>query len=354
MKQALTALLGAQKVLNSLRTLGLAVAIVLIAGVVQSQRSAFLSPENLLTLLRSMIALGMLAFGQMLVILLGEIDLSVGAVYGLSGTVTATLWLGGGGLPFTAPLLIALAAGLALALLAGFVNGFFNVRVGLPSFIVTLGMLNVADGLSLLSGNASTFTPAYNDPLPPAWELTLFHDLGGALIAANVPVETLWLIAAFILFWILRHRTVFGFRLVAMGGNPDAARVARLPLRKYKYVVFLLSSLMAGIAGIIDFSYVGSVGPSQSGSLLFSVIAAVVIGGASLNGGRGSVVGTLLGVILLAMLNNGLALLGVGSFAQLLFIGVVTIGAVWLDVGSQKLIRRAGQRSARTNARGSA
>lgn len=338
--------LGTQKALNSLRTLGLALAIVVLALIVQSQRSAFLSFDNLLTLLRSMIALGMVAFAQKLVILLGEIDLPVGAVYGLSAIVTATLWLGGGSLPFTVPLIPALLAAITLAVLVGLLNGFFTVKAGLPSFIATLGMLNVAEGLQLYISNATTFTPAYNEPLPPAWELSLFQHLGATLLPYGIPVETLWLVAAFVVFWFLRHRTVFGFRLVAIGGNPEAARIARLPVRKYKYIVFILSSLAAAIAGIIDFSYVGSVGPSQSGSLLFSVIAAVVIGGASLNGGRGTIVGTLLGVILLAMLNNGLSLLGVGSFAQLMFIGVVTIGAVWLDIVSQKLIRAAGQRSA--------
>lgn len=354
MRQPLLALLGKQEVLNSLRTIGLALAIVLIALIVYSQRAAFFTPENLLTLARSMVALGMIAFAQMLIILLGEIDLSVGAIYTLAGTVTATLWLGGGSLPFTVPLLPALAAGLGVAVVVGLVNGFLTVRAGLPSFIATLGMLNVADGLSLMVSNATTFTPAYNDPLPPAWELAFFHNLGGALLTWNVPVEILWLIAAFIGFWVLRHRTVFGFRLLAMGGNPDAARVARLPVSKYKYIVFVLSGLMAGLAGILDFSYVGSVGPTQSSSLSFQVIAAVVIGGASLTGGRGTVLGTLLGVILLALLNNGLALLGVGSFVQLLFIGLVTIGAVWLDIVSQKLIRSAGQKAARLNSEGAA
>jgi ribose/xylose/arabinose/galactoside ABC-type transport system permease subunit len=347
MPSSLRALLAQPKVLNSLRTIGLALAIILIAAIVQSQRVAFLSAPNMLTLIRSMVALGMVAFAQMLVILLGEIDLSVGAVYTLAGTVTATLWLGGGSLSLTTSLLVAFAGGIGVCLLAGLINGLLTVRAGLPSFITTLGMLNVADGLSLLVSNATTFTPAYNDPLPRAWELAFFHSLGGAQIARNIPVETLWLIAAFIVFWILRHRTVFGFRLVAMGGNPQAAKIARLPLRKYKYLVFGLCSLMAGLAGILDFSYVGSIGPTQSSSLSFQVIAAVVIGGASLTGGRGTLVGTLLGVILLALLNNGLALLGVGSFVQLLFIGLVTIGAVWLDIVSQNLIRAAGQRAAR-------
>lgn len=346
----MTGIFGTQKALNSLRLLGLAVAIVIIAMVVQSQRPSFMSPENLTTLVRSMIALGMVAFAQMLVILLGEIDLSIGAVYGLSGIVTATLWLGGGALPFTTSLPIALIAGTLVALTIGALNGFLNINAGLPSFIATLGTLNIAEGLQLLTSNAATFTPAYNDPMPAAWELTMFNWLGAMPILFDIPIEILWLVAAFVFFWILRHRTVLGFRLLAMGGNLEAARVARLPVRKYKYIVFLLSSLMAGLAGIADFSYVGSVGPSQAGNLLFSAIAAVVIGGASLNGGRGTVVGTLLGVVLLAMLNNGLALMGVGSFVQLIFIGGVTIAAVWLDIVSQRIIRSAGQRSAKSKA----
>src|SRR5690349_8188011 len=125
---------GTQKALNNLRTLGLALAIVLIAALVQSQRAAFLSFDNLLTLLRSMVALGMIAFAQKLVILLGEIDLSVGAIYGLAAILTATLWLGGGSLPFTLPLIPALICALLVAVLAGLINGFFTVRAGLPSF----------------------------------------------------------------------------------------------------------------------------------------------------------------------------------------------------------------------------
>jgi ribose/xylose/arabinose/galactoside ABC-type transport system permease subunit len=314
--------LGTQQGLNSLRLLGLAVGICVIALAFGIAHPQFFGLGNQLTLLRSMVSLGIIAFAQMLVILVGEIDLSVGAVYGLTAVGTAALWLGGGAIPVSAPLLVALAFGLALAALAGLLNGFLVLRAGLPSFIATLGLLNVTQGLQLLIGNAATFTPDYNEPLPSEWERTVFKLLGGQEIGAGIPSEIIWLLIALILFWFLRHRTIFGFRLVAMGGNPEAARVARLPLTKYKYLVFLLSSLSAGVAGILDFSYVGSVGPSDAGSLLFSVIAAVVIGGASLNGGRGTVLGTLLGVVLLSLLNNGLALLGVGSFAQLLFIGM--------------------------------
>jgi len=134
-----------------------------------------------------------------------------------------------------------------------------------------------------------------------------------------------------VVFWVVRHRTLFGFRLLAVGGNPDAARVARLPIAKYKWVVFMLSTFMAAVAGILDFSYVGSVGPGSGLSLTFPVIAAVVIGGASLNGGRGTIAGTLIGATLLAVIRNGLAIMGVGSYGALIVTGVVIIGAVAFD-----------------------
>lgn len=341
-----TGIIGTQRGLNALRVLGLALGLVVIAAVFEIQRPQFASVANLLTLLRSMASLGMIACAQMLVILVGEIDLSIGAVYGLAPVATAALWLGGGSLTTTTSLLPALLFGLGLAIAVGLLNGFLVLKAGVPSFIVTLGTLNIAQGLQLLIDNAATFTPQFNDPPPHGWELSLFHTLGGATLPLGIPTEALWLVGALVVFWLLRHRTVFGFRLLAIGGNPEAAKTARLPVTKYKYLVFLLSSLMAGLAGLVDFSYVGSVGPTDAGSLLFSVIAAVVIGGASLAGGRGTVAGTLLGIILLGVLNNGLALLGVGSYAQLLFIGLVTIIAVWLDIVSQHLIRRAGQRAA--------
>lgn len=315
----------------SLRTYGLAIAIVLIAIFFQSQRSAFLSPDNVFTMLRSMASLAMIAFAQLLVIIAGELDLSVGSVYGLAATTLAVLWLGGGNAPVQLPFLAALAAALLVGLLAGAVNSFFTTVVGIPSFIATLGMLNIAWGAELLFSNASNFNPRYNVPPPVPSELELFRALGATRLPLNMPIQILWLAVFFAIFWMIRHRTLFGFRLLAIGGNPEAARVARLPARRYKWIVFMVCALMASIAGILDFSYVGSVGPNSGGALTFPVFAAVVIGGASLNGGRGTVFGTLLGAILLAELRNGLAVMGVGAFAQLLFVGAVTIGAVTLD-----------------------
>lgn len=317
--------------LGSLRTFGLLIAIVVIGAFFQTQRSAFLSPENLVVLIRSMASLAIIGFAQLLVIISGELDLSVGSVYGLTATVLAVVWLGEGISPVALPFVFALLVALAVALAAGAVNAFFTTVVGIPSFIATLGMLSIASGLELLASNASNFNPQFNRPPPEPIDYELFRALGATRIADGIPIQIGWLVVFFIVFWVLRHRTLFGFRLLAVGGNPEASRITRLPIRRYKFAVFMLCSLMAGFSGILDFSYVGSIGPNSGASLTFPVFAAVVIGGASLNGGRGTVVGTLMGAILLAELRNGLAIIGVGAFAQLIFVGVVTIAAVTLD-----------------------
>jgi ribose/xylose/arabinose/galactoside ABC-type transport system permease subunit len=289
-----------------------------------------------------MASLAMIAFAQLFVIIAGELDLSVGAVYGLAATSVAVFWLGAGNSPFE-PLHVAVAIVLALglALAAGATNAAFTTIVGIPSFIATLGMLSRAQGLELLLSSAGSFNAAYYVPPPDPGQLAAFRFLGFTNLPFGIPIQVLWLGVAFVVFWIIRHRTLFGFRLLAIGGNTDAARVARLPVRRYKFIVFMLCAFMAGLAGILDFSFVGSVGPNSGLALTFPVFAAVVIGGASLTGGRGTVFGTLMGAVLLAVLRNGLAIMGVPAFVQLVFIGAVTIGAVSLDVVAQRAARRA-------------
>lgn len=327
------------------RTLGLLGAILILAVFFQSQRSTFFSGENLLTLTRTMSSLALIAFALMFAIILGELDLSVGSVYLLTSITLSVLWLGGGVFSWTVPFWLAALVAIAVSLVAGLLNGLLTTLVRIPSFIATLGMLSIAQGLALLISGAKNFNAEYNIPAPGKNELSVFNALGGD-IAGRIPAQIVWLIAAFAIFWTLRHRTIFGFRCLAIGGNPEAARIARLPVRGYKIVAFMLCSGMAGLAGVLDFSYVGSVGPTSGAGLTFPVFAAVVIGGVSLTGGRGTVVGTLLGAVLLAVLNNGLALLGVGSFIQLIFVGAVTIGAVALDRISLDFAKRRSAASA--------
>lgn len=319
-----------------LRAVGLLVAIIVLAILFQILNPAFLSTTNVLFLVRAMSALAIIAFAQMFLIVQGELDLSVGSVYLLSTTTFAVLWLGGGGLPFSTPMLVAFVCAMLVGGLAGWINGYLTTVVRIPSFIATLGMMSVAQGFALMLSEANSFSPAYNSPAVPAGELAVFQALGGTILPGGIPIQVLWLAVAFVIFWILRHKTLYGFRSVAIGGNEPAAEVARLPVNRYKRIAFVLVALMASVAGILDFSYTGSVGPSAGGSLMFPVFAAVIIGGSALTGGRGTVFGTLLGALLLAVLNNGLALLGVGTFVQLVVVGLVTILAVTLDqVGSR-------------------
>lgn len=285
----------------------------------------FLTTVNALGLIRAMSSLGIMALGLTLVIIVGELDLAIGATYGLAAMVTGIVWLAG------VPVVLALLIGLGVGLVIGLVNAFFTAVVGIPSFVVTLGILNIAQGLTLYLSDAQAVNPEFASPPVDSGELAVFRALGATELPLGIPIQVLWLVLLAAAVGLLLHRTLFGFRLLAIGGNRDSARAARLPTRRYIFITFVTSGMLAAFAGILDFSFLGSTGPSAGLSLLFPAFAAVIVGGASLTGGRGTIPGTILGALLLAILGNGLSILGVGSFAQLIFVGVATIAAVALD-----------------------
>jgi len=285
----------------------------------------FARTGNLIEVIRSMSSLGLMALGLTLLIVVGELDLSVGATYGLAAMLMGKVWLSG--VPFPLALVIGLATGAAV----GLVNAGLTLVVGMPSFIATLATLNVAGGVTLWISKAQSIAPAFSTPPPAKWELGWFSALGATTLPFSIPIQVVWLIVFAVLIGLLLHRSLFGFRLFAIGGNPEAARTSKLPVTRYKFVTFVLCGTLAALAGILDFSFLGSTDPSAGSSLLFPVFAAVVIGGASLTGGRGLIVGTVLGTLLLETLTNGLSIVGVGSYGQLIFVGVAIAGAVALD-----------------------
>jgi ribose/xylose/arabinose/galactoside ABC-type transport system permease subunit len=321
--------------LGIFRVGGLVVGIALIWMAFASLNSNFFTQANILELLRSMSSLAIVAIGETFVIISGELDLSVGAVYGLAAMVMGTVWVDG-----TVDLYLALIIGLSVGLAVGCLNAFIVTVVRIPSFIVTLGMLSIVQGLTLYVSGGQEVNPAYATPPVNQGQLSVFTTLGGYILPFNIPIQVAWLVGIAIVCVVLLHRSLFGFRLTAIGGNLDAARIARLRITRYKFAVFMLCGFLAGVAGILDFSFLGATDPNSGLTLTFPVFAAVIIGGASLAGGRGTIVGTLSGALLLQSLTNGLNILGVGPYVQLIFVGSVTIAAVALDRLTQ-LRRRA-------------
>ena len=191
----------------------------------------------------------------------------------------------------------------------------------------------VRRGFTLLITDTKTFNYLYPDSgiKPNPGDVDFFRGLANQALPEKFPMQGVWMIGIAILFWFILNRSLFGFRLKAIGGNPEAARLARLPVRKYKFAAFTICAVMACLAAMLNFSFIGSTQPSAGQELLFPTFAAVIIGGASLTGGRGSVAGVIAGALLLSVLNNGLALLSAGPFAQQVLLGTVVIGAVVLD-----------------------
>ncbi len=325
---------GRKTVDAALRIGGLFAAVIAVALVFIFINPNFANPNLAVSVLRGMSSVAIMAMGLTLVIVVGEIDLSFGAMYGLAANTLAVLWIL---LGVSVYLAIPLAIGVGA--LVGLFNGLMVTRLKIPSFIVTLGSYNLLYGLSLWITNTSTFNPNYPPPdgIVDPGELDFFVGLTRNVGRYSLSVEIFWMLGIAVVVGFLLHRSLFGFRLMAIGGNPEAGKLARLPVNRYKILAFILCSILAAIAGILDFSFIQTSQPDIGLSQTFPVFAAVIIGGASLSGGKGTIIGTLGGALLLAELQIGLALLSPGPHVQQIFLGAVTIGAVALDLFLTKL-----------------
>ena len=319
-----------------LRLGGLAIAILVVIAIFTflSKPNTFLTVSNGLGVMRYMSTIAIVSLGLSLVIVVGEIDLSFGYMYGLASTLTAVAWIVWGW-----PVYLAILLAFVVAVLAGSINAFLVTTVKIPSFIVTLGTGQLMFGTNLLVSNAATLNPSYptGGHVVDKAQLAWFTGLSNQKLPFDFPMQGLWMIGIALIIGFILSRSLFGFRLKAIGGNPLAAELARLPIRKYKFASFIICSVLASLAAILDFAFIGSTQPNAGLSLLFPVFAAVIIGGASLSGGRGSAIGTLSGAMLLAVISNGLALLSVGSYLSQFVGGAVTISAVVLDRFTQSL-----------------
>lgn len=276
--------------------------------------STFLSWSNLSQVIRALSFIAIMAVGQSSVIISAGVDLSIGSLLGLSGVVTAVLLNNGMSIP------LAVAIGLLTGLACGFVNGLIITKAKLPPFIATLGMMSIARGLAFALTGGETIRSL------PAEFLLLGQ---GTLLAIPIPIILMVVFAAAVGYAL--RATRWGRYVYAIGGNEEAAVYCGVHVEKIKLIVYSLSGLSAGIAGILFTSRFG-VGQSTAGlGYELDVIAAVVIGGISLSGGRGTLLGAIVGSLLMGILRNGLVLLNVSAYWQQVAIGLVIIAAVILD-----------------------
>lgn len=275
----------------------------------------FLDLRNFERLVTDSATLMLAAFGMTLVILLGEIDLSVGAVVALLSVSLAQM------MDLGAPWPLAVLAALAIGVGIGLVNGAITVLGDIPSFIVTLGMMAVATGFAYVFTGAISVA-ILNEPF-----LVLFYD--AELLGLPVP---LWIVAsAFAATLLFLTRTVPGRELYAVGANAEAARLSGVPVRRRKIAVFAVMGALVGMAAVLSAARLGSGAPASVPALTLDAIAAVIIGGASLFGGRASLVRTLTGAALIAVLNNGMVLMNVNIDAQYVVKGLIILLAVVLE-----------------------
>jgi ribose transport system permease protein len=281
----------------------------------------FLTTDNLLDLAQQISMNAILAFGMTLVILVGGIDLSVGRVVALTGVVTVAVMSHHG-------LALGLVAGFSTAMGIGLLNGFCAARTAMPPFIITLATMLVARGAAL----------GFNEgrPLPISQEQALFLAVGNGRIGGWLPVPVLLMLGAFAFSAVLLHRTRFGQHLYAIGGNREAARFTGIPLVRNEVIVYVLCSLFAGLAGMIHASQLYSAEPASGEGFELNAIAAVVVGGTSFTGGIGTIPGTLIGAVIIGILDKGLNQAGVHFSLQYVVKGLVILAAVYLDVRRRK------------------
>jgi ribose/xylose/arabinose/galactoside ABC-type transport system permease subunit len=280
---------------------------------------AFLTPYNLFNLLRQTSELGIVAMAMTVLIVSGEFDLSVGAIYAVTGVITALAFR-------TLGIQIWLAAGcgMAAALVLGLLNGLLVTKARMSSFIATLATMMVFRGLAMVLSQGQ--------PISGFPHLAFFEIFGHAKLFGSLPVPIVWLGLAGIILYTLLHRTAYGLKVFATGDNKQAADLAGIRTDRIKLSNFLITALAAGGASLISLSYLKTVTPTQGTGMELEAIAAAVIGGTAMRGGVGSILGTFMGAFIMAEVRTGLVLIGTGAYIQDACVGLIIAFAVILNL----------------------
>lgn len=294
--------------------LGIVLVLIVLMVAVGFKNSTFYSWDNIINVLRSTSFIFIIGIAITYVLITGGLDLSVGSVMAMAGILSAMTAQAG------APLLVSILCGILFGFVIGLINGILVVRMNIPALIVTLGMMYVVDGLVLIVTKGS---PIY--PLPDS-----FTALGQGSILGVPNIVLIALVLALIGAFVL-HNTQYGRCVYAIGGNRETARLAGIHVNAIQMSVYVLASVSASLGGILMAGRLNSAQPSAGSGYELTVVAAVIIGGTSMFGGSGSIFGTLLGALLMTVIENALLLMKISAYWQSLIVGIIIIFAVGLD-----------------------
>ena len=298
---------------------GILSVLVLLCVIVSIATSMFLKPNNLISVLRQISINAYIALGMTLIIILGHIDLSVGAIVAMSGTLTVG-FIVTQGLPIPVAILLGILLGMAAGMISGMIVTYFRV----PAFIITMAMMNVCSGVAYVYSGGQA-TRINND---------FFSAIGTGYLFNTIPLPVVYMIILIIVISFLLGKTKFGTYIYAIGGNREAARLSGVPIKKVEIAVFTISGVLSAFAGLVLCSRMYSGQPSVGSGYELDAIAACVLGGTSMSGGKGRISGTIFGAMVIGVISNGLNLIGVSSYWQLIVKGLIIACAVLLD--SQK------------------
>lgn len=303
-------MINIRNTVSELRSFIILLILIIIASILSP---VFLTSSNILNVLLEVSVIAILAIGQTYIIILGEIDLSIGAILGLSAAISTGILSKGN-------LFETLLIGLLIGACAGFFNGLLVTIGRMPSFIATLGTMTAFAGLTLV----------YTGGNPIAVTSKSFQWIGQGYIL-NIPTPVLIMIILYVIFWFLLHRTHYGRYVFATGGNIECSRLSGINVTRVKNIAFVLTGLLSAVAGFVLTSRLSSAEPTAGSGMELDAIAAVIIGGTSLSGGKGQLIGTLIGAVILGVLDDGMNLLNVSAFYQGVVKGVIILLAVLLD-----------------------
>ncbi|MEF9973971.1 MAG: ABC transporter permease [Clostridia bacterium] len=298
-----------------LREFGVFMALIILVVVFSLTSQNFLTSKNLMNITRQVSVNALIAIGMTFVIITGGIDLSVGSVVAFSGIIASSAMV-----DFHLPVYVAVIIGILIGSMTGLVNGVLITYLNMPAFITTMGTMTILRGLGYIYTQGY---PIYN--LPKA-----FRQIGQGYLG-TLPIPTIVLMVVALIAYVLLRRTVFGRHIYAIGGNAEAAKLMGIHVKSVNLMVYVICGTICGIAAVVQTSRLGSGLPTVGAGYELDAIASVVIGGAAMAGGSGTIIGTILGAVILGILSNGLSLLEVDSYVMQVISGMVVIIAVLID-----------------------